>query len=327
MPYQKTKVVDAHYHVVSPNLAKKISASVPIPNIFRSEQLSTEEEQLETAEKNGVDILWVSFRSLRHHAGPKTVPASSPHCLTTARIANDYLASVCQRYPGQFMAFADIPLAHGDAAIVEMRRALKELGLHGVCLQTNYDGKPLDAPEFRPFFDEANRLKAVIHVHPLAPRVAEEAFLDSSAASSVLGFTYDTTLTFIRLAYAGVLEQHPDLTFILSHAGGTIPFLWWRINMPYNGNRPGTRDHIKAPPTSYLERCYYDTALTDTETLMFTRKRVGDHLIFGTDAPYGPRDGVEHTLKTVKAMKIPKETKTKIMSGNALALSRRSRHK
>ncbi|MBI4187993.1 MAG: amidohydrolase [Chloroflexi bacterium] len=327
MPEKKTKVVDAHYHVVSPRLAKEISSRIPITDIFKRERLSTEDEQLETAEKNGVDTLWVSSRTLRHYMGPDKVPASSPHCVTFARIANDYLASVCQRYPGRFMAFADVPLAHGDVAIKEMGRALNDLGLHGICLQTNYDGKPLEAPEFRPFFKEASRLKAVIHVHPLAPRVAEEAFLDSAAASSVLGFTYDTTLTFIRLAYAGLLEECPDLTFILSHAGGTIPFLWWRINMPYNGNRPGTRDYIKAPPTSYLARCYYDTALTDTETLMFTRKRVGDHLIFGTDAPYGPKDGVEHSLKTVKAMRIPKETKDKIMSGNALALSRRSHSK
>ncbi|MDP3879969.1 MAG: amidohydrolase family protein [Dehalococcoidales bacterium] len=318
------KVVDVHYHVVSPKLAKEISGCVPVPDIFRPEQLTTEEEQLETAEKNGVHILWVSSRTLRHYVGPKEVPASSPHVLTVARVTNDYLASVCQRYPGRFMAFADIPLAYGDAAIIEMRRGLTGLGLHGICLQTNYDGKPLDAPEFEPFFNEANRLKAVIHVHPIAPRVAEEAFQGSSAASSVLGFTYDTTLTFIRLAYAGVLERYPDLTFILSHAGGTIPFLWWRINMPYDGNRPGTRDHIKYPPTSYLERCYYDTALTDTETLMFTRRRVGDHLMFGTDRPYGPRDGLQHSLKSVRAMRIPEETKAKIMSGNALALSRRS---
>ncbi|MBI2287984.1 MAG: amidohydrolase [Chloroflexi bacterium] len=327
MPDKKTKVVDCHYHVISPNLAKKISAAAPVPELFKREQLVTEEEQLETAQKSGVDALWFSFRTPPYYVGEKEILPSSPHCLTIARTANDYLASVCQRYPGRYMAFADIPLAHGDAAIIEMRRALNELDLNGICLQTNYEGKSLDAPEFRPFFEEANRLKAVIHLHPITPRASEEA-LREYFMQVILGFPYETTLTMVRLAYAGVLEQCPDLAFILSHAGGTIPYIWWRINMPYISNRPGSHEHIKAPATATLARCYYDTALSEADSLMLAYKRVGgDHILFGTDVPYGTKNATERTMKEVEAMDVPKTVKNNIMSGNALALSQRSRAK
>lgn len=323
MPDNNNKVVDVHHHVISPNLAKAIADCVPIPDILKRERVVTEEEQLEAAEKNGIDTLWFSFRTIKYYVREKEFSAYSPHSLTVARTVNDYMATVCQRYPGRFMAFADVSLAHGEAAIKEMVRALKDLGLHGILLQTNYDGKPLDAPEFRPFFEEANRLRVVIHLHPIAPLGADTVLRDYSMGM-ILGFPSDTTLSMVRLAYSGMLEQYPDLTFILSHAGGLIPFIWWRINMPYSGDRPGTRDNIKAPPTDYLKRCYYDTALSDTESLMLTHKRVGDHLMFGTDNPYGPKDGVEHTFRTVNGMDIPDETKAKIMSGNALALANRS---
>ncbi|MDP3879060.1 MAG: amidohydrolase family protein [Dehalococcoidales bacterium] len=317
------KVIDAHYHVISPNLAKAIGAAIPIPDIFKRERMLTEEEQLEIAQKKGVDVLWFSFRTPPYYVGVKELPQSSPHVLTVARTANDYLAAVCQRYPGKYMAFADIPLAHGDAAIDEMKRALKDLGLHGICLQSNYDGKPLDAPEFRPFFEEANKLKTVVHVHPIAPRASDEA-LREYFMFMILGFPYDTSLAFIRMAYTGVLAQCPDVSFILSHAGGTIPYIWWRINMPYMGNRPPSHDHISAPPTEYLKQLYYDTALTDTDSLMLAYKRVGgNHLIFGTDVPYGLETGVEHTLNTVQSMDLPAEIKSGILGGNALALSRR----
>jgi aminocarboxymuconate-semialdehyde decarboxylase len=131
---------------------------------------------------------------------------------------------------------------------------------------------------------------------------------------------YETTLAVGRLAYAGVLEQFPDITFILSHAGGTIPFLWWRLDYGYIENYPTCRDHIRVPPSHYFRRCYYDTALSDTDSLMLACKRVGEeHLLFGTDTPYRT-DALKQTVKMVEDMDITDETRVKILGGNALAL-------
>jgi len=328
--------VDIHYHIISPDLAEAIAECVPIPSRYDTKKkvlrttmgtesaLPTEDEQLAVAKEAGIDTLWLSVRTPSYF-DRGLLPANSPHCLTLARVINDYLASMCRRYPGRFMAFADVPLGLGEAAIDEMKRALNELGLHGVCLYSNYDGKPLDVPEFRPFLEEANRLRAPIFIHPTFPIGMEQVLLDYHMYVTV-AFPYDTTLTIGRLAYAGVLEQLPDLSFILSHAGGTIPFLWWRMDYGWREDLPGCHDHIKAPPTEYLKRsCYYDTALTDMKALMLTYDRVGgDRMMLGTDSPYR-KDALTGTMNAVRDMDIDDKTRAKILGGNALELIRCTR--
>jgi aminocarboxymuconate-semialdehyde decarboxylase len=216
------------------------------------------------------------------------------------------------------MAFADIPITQGEAGIKEMERALNVLGLHGISLYTNYDGKYLDAAEFRPFFAAANRLKATIFLHPAFPPGVEKAYMDYQLFT-MLGFPFDTTICMAKVVYSGLMEQFPDINFILSHAGGVIPFLWWRIDRFFKEDFKMCRDHIKLPPSAYLSRCYYDTALTDTPSLMLTHQKIGDHIIMGTDRPY--HADPEQTIASIKAMNVSEDSKAKIMSKNALSLA------
>ncbi|MFC1964815.1 amidohydrolase family protein [Chloroflexota bacterium] len=330
MSGNKTKVIDVHYHVLSPNLAKEIaecvhsrayldlSKNVSITPDGYEIPLVNEEDQLNEADRVGIDTLVMTMPDPSLIVG---LPDSTEQRLTLSQTINNYLASLCQRFPGRFMALADIPqVGLNELAIQEMRRALNELGLHGINLFTRYDGKPLDAPEFRPFFEEANRQQAVIYIHPTCQM--DPTIMDYHMYILVR-FPYETTLTIARLAYAGVLEQFPDISFILSHAGGTIPFLWWRLDYGHVENYPSCRDHIQVPPSKYLKRCYFDTALSDTDSLMLAYKRVGgDHILFGTDAPYRI-EALSETIKMVEAMDINEEVKGKILGGNALALMHR----
>ena len=84
-----------------------------------------------------------------------------------ARIANDGLKELCDKYPDQFAGFvAEVPLTAPDAGARESERAIKELGACGVQIVTNVGGKPLDRPEFEPFFAKMNELKMPVWVHP-----------------------------------------------------------------------------------------------------------------------------------------------------------------
>ena len=332
------KVVDVQYHAMSPGLAKAIAENVPVPTradlkdgvrrtmAMTEYRMLNEEEQIAEAERLGVDIMWYS--NAPGLFDRKSFPASSPHQLTASRTVNDYMASVCQRFPERFKAFANIPLGRGsEVAIEEMHRALK-LGLHGIYLFSNYDGKHLDAPEFRAFFEEANKLRAVIYIHPFYPDpnypLNKEQVIEDRHMHVQVALPCDTAVNIGRMAYAGILEEFSDLRFILSHAGGIIPFLWWRMDYPYREEYPGCRDHISAPPTTYLKNCYYDTALTDMESLMLTYRRVGNHLMLGTDRPYR-KDALQGTLASIEAMDITSEERAKILSGNALAILNRTK--
>ena len=88
-----------------------------------------------------------------------------------AKIGNDGMAELCQKYPDEFAGFvAQTPLTAKDAGVAETTRAINELGACGTQIFTNVNGKPLDRPEFRPFFAAMEKLDKPIWVHPLARR-------------------------------------------------------------------------------------------------------------------------------------------------------------
>jgi predicted TIM-barrel fold metal-dependent hydrolase len=313
--------IDTHCHLSSEGLAKAISKHTPF-QIYTDRDKGTmgtaqgvnmtlinEEERIDDMDAWDIQANVISVGTYTLFTEEQL--SKSPKIrLNISQVVNDYLATICQKYHERFMAFADIPLLLGDAAIDEMIRAIDELNLHGIGLVTSFGGKYLDAPEFRTFFEEANKRSAVIFVHPfLSP--ATQGLLEMDMYR-VIGFPAETSLTFCRMAYSGFIGQFPNITFILSHVGGAIPFLWPRIDITYQGSLP-------KPPTSYLKQYYYDTALSDTESLMLAYRRVGDHLMLGTDYPFSKKH-VMRTIKTIEAMDVKDETKEKILGGNAFSL-------
>jgi aminocarboxymuconate-semialdehyde decarboxylase len=314
--------IDVHCHLSSEGLTQAISKYTPyhIEIDRKNRILSTaytekmlllnEDERIEEMDATGVDINVISVGTYVLFS-EQQLKKSAETRLTISKVVNDYLAKICQQHPRRFMGFADIPLTLGDTAIKEMERCLDDLHLNGLGLVTSFDGKYLDAPEFKDFFKEANKRKAVITVHPFNPLDISQGLMEMDM-SRVVGFPCETTLTFCRLAYSGFIEQYPDITFILSHVGGTIPFLWPRINYTFRGN-------LGKPPTDYLKKYYYDTALSDTASLMLAFQRVGDHLMFGTDYPF-KTEFVTRTLDSIEGMNVSDEVKKKIKGGNALSL-------
>jgi predicted TIM-barrel fold metal-dependent hydrolase len=317
--------IDTHCHLSSEGLAQAISRYTPYNFVIdrKNKILSTalaekmpllnEDERIEEMNEMGIDVNVLSVGTYILFS-EQQLKKSAQIRLTISQVVNDYLASICQRYSRRFMAFADIPLTLGDKAIEEMTRSLDELHLHGIGLVTSFDGKYLDAPEFKSFFTEANRRKAIIFVHPFNPPATRQALMELEMYR-VVGFPCETTLTFCRMAYSGFIEQYPDIIFILSHVGGTIPFLWPRIDYTYPGGSSN-------PPTHYLKRYYYDTALSDTDSLMLAYKRVGDHLILGTDYPF-KKEHIKRTLDSIEGMNVSDEVKRKILGGNAVSLFHR----
>jgi predicted TIM-barrel fold metal-dependent hydrolase len=321
--------IDTHCHLSSEGLAQTISKHTPYQLYIDRDKhtmgtaqgvnmtLLNEDERICDMDEWGIDANVISVGTYTLFTEEQLSPRQMR--LKLSQVVNDYLASICQRYPKRLMAFADISLPLGDDAIKEMIRSLNELHLEGIGLLTSFDGKYLDSPEFKTFFEEANRLKATIFVHPfLTP--SSQGLMEMDMYR-VVGFPAETSTTFCRMAYSGFIEKYPHITFILSHVGGAIPFLWQRINTTYE-SYSGNDGSLSHPPTDYLKRCYYDTALSDTESLMLAFKRIGDHLMLGTDYPFSKKH-VTRTLSVINAMDVSDEIKNKIFGGNALSLLKR----
>jgi predicted TIM-barrel fold metal-dependent hydrolase len=271
------------------------------------------DERLEKLGRLGIDMQVLSVSI------PQAYHADRASAVALAQAANDGTAEACRRYAGRFKGFASLPLPHVDAALDELARAIDRLGLHGVVLGGNVLHEPLDKPELAPVFDEIDRRRLAVFIHPMIP-CGVEAMQEYDLAAAV-GYVLDSCLAGLRLVYSGTCERCPNLRPILCHAGGYLPFQWERLDASYR-TRPETRERISRPPTEYLKRFYYDTVNFHVPALRCALDTVGaSQLMLGSDYPFGLGD-LERMVTTVEALGLDDGDRERIESANALGVLR-----
>ncbi|UCG83953.1 MAG: amidohydrolase [Dehalococcoidia bacterium] len=203
-----------------------------------------------------------------------------------ARRCNDISARLVDDHPQRFGAFAVLPLPDVDAALLELEYALDTLKLDGVTLLASIGNRYLGDPAFDAVYDELNRRQTVVFVHPAVPPGSDVPEL--MLPPSIVEFTFDTTRAVVNLLYSGTLERCPAISFIFPHAGGTVPYLTWRISL--GEWLPGLREKVPQGVITYLKRLYYDTALSTTSYTLRSFQELADpsHILFGSDYPFLP---------------------------------------
>ncbi|MDO8689203.1 MAG: amidohydrolase family protein [Dehalococcoidia bacterium] len=225
-----------------------------------------------------------------------------------ARTANDALAEIVAKYPDRFIgAVACLPLSDPDAAMEEADRAITQLGLRRVQIFTSIDGEPLDVLKFKPLYERMARYDLPIWIHPADPPIWRRLLGDQLIALK-LGWPVETSIAMVRLARAGVFEEHPDIKFITHHCGAMIPYFERRIGI------------------EQLRKFYNDTAVDgNTAALMCAYAYCGaDNLLFATDMPFAGAEGsygvTSETIRSIEQMDVPAIDKDKIFEGNARRL-------
>ncbi|HEY7292813.1 MAG TPA: amidohydrolase family protein [Vicinamibacterales bacterium] len=270
-------------------------------------------------------------------AGPNVESITSPvDAVECARIANDEMAELVAKYPSRFVtACACLPMSDVDAALVEMRRAITDLGFRGVEMFTDINGVPLDAPEFLPLFEQMQTFDLPILLHPRRTNTTADYAGEERSKFLIytnFGWPFETSLAMARLAFGGVLERFPNLKIITHHAGGMIPFFHKRVELSWDFNiermgYSGDGQTLTHSPLDYYRRFYCDTAIQgNTPALMCAYEFFGaDHMVFATDMPYDNELGTRlyrETIPAVQAMPIDDASRAKILSGNARRLFR-----
>jgi len=236
------------------------------------------DKRLEDMDRVGIDVEVVSLST------PNVFFTNADHQPAVARMINNSYAELIAKHPTRFKGFASIPMDAPDAALNELHRAIDVLKLNGVILLSNIGGKPLTSPEYWPFFEEANRMKLCIFLHPMLP-ANSDAFREY-VLGPIIGFPFDTSLAAARMCYDGMFEDLPDIRWIIGHLGGAIPYLMERMD---NGFRDFADCRVKIDklPSFYLKRLYYDTVSFSPYTLKMVRDMVGaDHMVMGSDYPH-----------------------------------------
>ena len=311
----KPKRIDVHHHILPPNFVSALN-SLNIPWTGGPEVPSWSLQQAhDMMGAMGIDAA-VASPSPGVYWGGDTAFA-----VKLARETNEFVADVVRDDPEHFGGFATVPLPDVDASLEELEYAYDTLGLDGVVLYTSQGDRYLGDRSYDPFFEELDRRKAIVFIHPTTiPPGADATGL--TIPFGVAEFTFDTTRAVMNMLYSGTLERYPSIRYIVSHAGGTIPYLAWRIaGASY---LPELRDRApKNDGLALLQELYYDTALSTSEFVFGALKEFVpmSQVLFGSDFPYiGPavlqaeRYGLENSKVLDDA------ARAAIDRGNALTL-------
>ncbi len=268
-------------------------------------------KRLEDMDRVGIDTEVISLST------PNIFFADESRQPEIARIINDSYAELIAAHPARFKGFASIPMDAPDDALRELHRAIDELKMNGIILLSNIRGRALTSPDYRPFFEEANRMKLCIFLHPMIPAQSES--FNEYVLGPLVAFPFDTTLAVARMCYAGMLRAWPDIRWIIGHAGGALPYLMERLDNGYR-DFAECRAQIDQLPSVYLKKLYYDTVTFSPYTLRMVRDMIGvDHMVMGSDYPH-LLGSIDRAITSIEDLHIPEREKQKIFSGTALEI-------
>ena len=232
-----------------------------------------------------------------------------------ARDCNDFAAGMMRDNPGRFGLFATLSMLDIDSTLKEIEYAFDTLKADGVGLQSNYGDKWLGNAAYKPVFDELNRRKAVVYVHPLVASCCGQ--LSVGTFPAVIEVPHDTTRTVTSLLLSGGFARWRDIQWLFSHAGGTIPMMAGRINSFY-GARPNLKEFAPEGIEGELKRLNYDTANATSGPAMAALLKLvpAAKVTYGSDYPYFGLD----QMKSLEQLGLPAGDLKAIGSDNAIKL-------
>ena len=276
-------LIDTHYHFYPPEYQKlwlDWEEKRKLPH-FPGQVAWSRAKTIEDMDKNGIRT---AIQSLASTPG-LWFDLPAPEAARIARVCNDYGAEMIRDYPGRFGLFATLSMLDVDTTLKEIEYVFDTLKTDGVGLQSNYGDKWLGHAMYKPIFDELNRRKALVYVHPLVAACCGN--LSVGTFPAVIEVPHDTTRTVTSLLLSGGFARWRDIKWLFSHAGGTIPMMAGRINSFYSA-RPNLKEFAPEGIEGELRRLHYDTAnATFPPNMAALLKLVPvSQVTYGTDYPY-----------------------------------------
>jgi predicted TIM-barrel fold metal-dependent hydrolase len=298
--------IDCHHHFVPPAYKAEILKKQPMQPVMEK---WTVQGSIADMDKAGTQTAIVSITTPGIHFGSD---AAARHL---TRLCNDYAVEIARDHPGRFGLFAALPWPDVDGSLEEVAHALDTLKADGIGLYTSYGDTWLGHASFAPLFEELNRRKAIVYVHPVCAPCVKDLLPDVN--ESVVEYGTDTTRAIVNLLATGSLARWPNITWIWSHAGGTMPFLIERLVSL--SKSPKVAAHLPQGLMHELRKMYYDTAQAANASALGCLKSIVpvSQIVFGTDYPY--RTSIEHVEGLARSGFTPAELQA-IDRDNALRL-------
>lgn len=308
--------IDVHHHYFPSDLKKEqsnvsVGWKTPPENLPWSPNIS-----LQAMDAMKVDFSVLSF------------PAISSGCISeesraTARRRNELAAGFCRDHPDRFGFFATLPfLEDVEGCLQEVKHSLDVLNAIGVSLSSSYgEGSTatyIGHEKYNPIWAELNSRHAIVFLHG-SQVPSSTPYPDPCLGIPITEVPNETFKAAAHLVVTGNRRRFPDVKIILSHLGGSTPFLAPRVAVLSN--------HMGCTlsPDEILDdfkTFYYETALSASDVTLkaidnFVQK---DHILFGTDFPAVSTEMVEWFTSKVEAHYADQDGLRGVMGGNAIKL-------
>lgn len=269
------------------------------------------EEQLKTMDDLGIKVAFISLATPHPYWGDKD------ETVKLIRQINDEGAKIVSQYPDRVKLFATLPLPDVEASIEEINYAYDKLHAVGIKLPTNVGGIYIGDKKFDPVFNELNKRKAIVVLHPVQfPNLPESTIKNYPPAVAL--YLQETTYAVLNLIYSGQLEKYPDIKFVIPHGGSFLTSVADRLDgfQPLVQSRTDYKlDDVK----TQLNRFYYDLAGFPVPNQLFGLLNITDdsHLLYGSDYPYAfPNFIQSQKEKLDKTKLLTKKQKKKVYKDN-----------
>jgi len=305
--------IDTHHHIL-PDFFWEATENDSAPVGGLAPLRWSKEASISFMDDAGIDIAIASLSTPGVHTG------DDAKAWALARRCNDFLAELVQDRPDRFGGFACLPLPDVDASLDELAYAYDVLDLDGIVLFTNSNGVYLGDPVLEPVFEELERRKAVVFVHPNPS--PDEVAHKLGLPDNLLDFPTDTNRAVAQMHFTNRFARTPNVKYIFSHAGGSIPYLAARFaiidEMAFisGGDQRGTASDM-------FKRIYWDTALAASDPILRMLRDVAglNQVLYGTDFPYLRRDlAVKSKHRLLDSSELNDSEQTTILGGNAARL-------
>lgn len=322
--------VDFHTHIIPedipnfgekfggerwPTLEKNCSCGANIMvggKVFRevTHQVWSPEKRIQDMDAEGVDIQVLSPIPVMFSYWAEAESAEE-----MSKIQNDFIAKTVKQYPKRFIGLGTVPLQDVKVSIQEMDRCIHELGLKGIEIGTNINGKNLDDSAFTAFFEMAEKWRVPLFVHPWETLGGER--MPRHNLMYTVGMPSETALAAASLINGGVMEKFPNLKVCFAHGGGSFPYILSRLDKGWN-----VWPHLRLtskPPSYYAKSFYFDSLNYDPQNLKFLGDSFGyDKIVMGSDYPFLLRE-IPPGKVVDDTMDLTEDQRRSILGRNALA--------
>lgn len=335
---RKPFVVDMHAHIQNPpevmafTKGRTIDSSIPpgTPEDLAAQDRRWVEDftrkqndlklRLEEMDRTGVDVQVLTTGILRSC----TYWATPEDGLRMDRLINDWTAELVARKPDRLVGLGSVPLQAPALAIKELERCMGPLGLKGVqvasCVgDVNAGGMELGDSRLDPFWAAAERLGAVVFLHPAG--VLGERWHRYQLWNSI-GQNNEEALAMASLIYEGTMDRFPRLKLCVAHGGGFLPYYAGRIDRNYI-EKAFTRVNLTKMPSDYLKHNFwYDTCIYNDDQFDYLVEKVGaERILMGSDFPVGEEDPVQFVKRCRRLSSAAKERILGLNAAELLGLS------